>query len=154
MFENWLVVYLPLWKIWVTVYIYIFSMFIHIPIFQVVSGHFIHIPFVSISMCMTAYVLQHASWAEMLTGLNHPIPGKGRSHRHGLFPLKSLLSSKPVPQRLQYLLMAAWFPIWWGCRGAYHPCMIKLKLWYSLIIFQMVIIYQWKNYGNQNNDHH
>lgn len=61
-------------------------------------------------------------------------PGTG--HRHGLFPLKSLLSSKQVPQRLQYLLMAAWFPIW-GCRGIIIIC------W--MIIFQIVIIYQWKN---------
>ena len=39
------------------------------------------------------------------------------SHRHGLFPLRSLLSSKQVPQRLQYLLMAAWFP--WTQRASY-----------------------------------
>ena len=96
--------------------------------------------FYTYSVCLYIYVYDRV--CSMLPGQKCwqdgiiPFLGRpGTGHRHGLFPLKSLLSSKQVPQRLQYLLMAAWFPIW-GCRGIIIIC------W--MIIFQIVIIYQWK----------
>ena len=172
MFENWLVVYLPLWKIWVRQLGWLFPIYgnkknvpnhrqdIYIYFHFYTYSNFLSCfwTFYTYSVCLYIYVYDRV--CSMLPGqkcwqdgiilfLGRP----GTGHRHGLFPLKSLLSSKQVPQRLQYLLMAAWFPIW-GCRGIIIIC------W--MIIFQIVIIYQWKkmlinqwkNYGTNDSYHY